>query len=230
MPGKMLSCPHCSKVMRSDSLKNYIKRHGDVQHATSCQPQSGHKRQISSSQLLPIHSVSPVKNPKIQNHINEILNDSAIVEDNSRPIPPIRQESTREKSNISKAIKNPPAPTPQNLPKKLVSLVEDNETSLEINEEYPNLQAVNLTKKSQSRAKHDIIGSSDDEDDVDEQSSGEDTENEGDSDADEANKKILVPDNDEGLRDQFNQHFVEFTRDKKHEHGHELTVLLDEMF
>ena len=31
------------------------------------------------------------------------------------------------------------------------------------------------------------------------------------------------------LRDQFNQLFVEFTRDKKHEHGHELTVLLDEM-
>ena len=39
----------------------------------------------------------------------------------------------------------------------------------------------------------------------------------------------MVPDNDEGLRDQFNQLFVEFTRDKKHEHGHELTVLLDEM-
>ena len=39
----------------------------------------------------------------------------------------------------------------------------------------------------------------------------------------------MVPDNDEGLRDQFNQFFVEFTRDKKHEHGHELTVLWDEM-
>ena len=40
----------------------------------------------------------------------------------------------------------------------------------------------------------------------------------------------MVPDTDEGLRDQFNQLFVEFTRDKKHEHGHKLlTVLLDEM-
>ena len=39
----------------------------------------------------------------------------------------------------------------------------------------------------------------------------------------------MVPDTDEGLRDQFNQHFAEFTKDKKHEHGHELTVLLDEM-
>ena len=39
----------------------------------------------------------------------------------------------------------------------------------------------------------------------------------------------MVPDNDEGLRDQFNQLFVEFTRDKKHEHVHYLTVLLDEM-
>ena len=80
--------------MRSDNLKNHIKRHGDVQHDTSYQPQPGHKRPSSSSQLLPRHSVSPVKNPKVQNLVNEILNDSAIVEDNNRPIPPIRQEST----------------------------------------------------------------------------------------------------------------------------------------
>ena len=39
----------------------------------------------------------------------------------------------------------------------------------------------------------------------------------------------MVPDNDEELKDQFNQLCVELTRDKKHEHGHELTVLLDEM-
>ena len=104
----------------------------------------------------------------------------------------------------------------------------DNENSVEINDD-PNLQVANLTKKSQPRTKQDIIGSSDDEDDVDEPSSGEDTENEGDADADEANNKIVVPDTDEGLRDQLNQLFVEFTRDKKHGHGHELTVLLDEM-
>ena len=195
MPGKMLSCPHCPKVMRSDNLKNHIQRHGDVQGATSYQPQPGHKRPSSSAQLLPIQSVSPVKNPKIQNLDNEILNnsaivegssrpippirqestreksniskavknpkiqnldneilnDSAIVEGSSRPIPPIRQESTREKSNISKAVKNPLAPTLQNLPKKLVPLV------LDINEDDPNLQLVNLlNKKSQPRAKHDI--------------------------------------------------------------------------
>ena len=47
MPGKMLSCPHCSKVMRSDNLKNHIKRHGDVQYATSYQPQPGLKRPTS---------------------------------------------------------------------------------------------------------------------------------------------------------------------------------------
>ena len=105
--------------------------------------------------------------------------------------------------------------------------MQDTENYLEINDDDPNLQVANLlTKKSQPRAKHDIIGSSDDEDDVSEQSSGEDTENAGDSDADEANNKIVVPGTGEGLRDQFNQLFVEFTRDKKHEHGHEL---LDEM-
>ena len=221
------TCVHTVQKLCSDNLKNHIQRHGDVQHATSYQLQPGHNRPSSSSQLLPIQSVYPVK---IQNLVNEILNDSAVVEDNSRPIPPIRQESTREKSNISKAVKNLLVPTPQNLSTKLVPLVLDTENSLEINEDDPNLQVVNLlTKKSQPRAKHDIIGSSDDEDDVGEQSSGEDTENEGDSDADEVNNKIVVPDTDEGLRNQFNQLFVEFTRDKKHKHQHELTVLLDEM-
>ena len=39
----------------------------------------------------------------------------------------------------------------------------------------------------------------------------------------------MGPGTDEGLRDQFNQLFVEFTRGKKHEHIHELKVLLDEM-
>ena len=87
-------------------------------------------------QLLPIQSVFPVKNPKIQNLVNEILNDSAIFEVN-----------TRENSNISKAVKNPPVPTPQNLPKKLVPFVIDNENALETNENDPNLQMVNLTKR-----------------------------------------------------------------------------------
>ena len=98
---------------------------------------------------------------------------------------------------------------------------------LDTSKDDPNLQVVNLLTTTTSKT--DIIGSSDGEDDVDEQSSGEDTENEGNSDADEDNNKIVVPDTDEGLRDQFNQLFVEFTRDKKYEHGHELTVLLDEM-
>ena len=53
-----------------------------------------------------------------------------------------------------------------------------------INEDDPNLHVVNLTKTSQPGTKHGIIGSSDDEDDVDEQCSGEDPENEGDSEAD----------------------------------------------
>ena len=58
--------------------------------------------------------------------------------DCSRPIPPIRQKSTGEKSNL-KTIKNPPIPTPENLPKKLVPLVVDNENSLEIYEDDPNI-------------------------------------------------------------------------------------------
>ena len=77
----------------------------------------------------------------------------------------------------------------------------DNENSVEINEDDPNLQLVTLTKRSQPRTKHDIIGSRDVDVDVDEQRSDEDTEN--DSDAGEANNKIAVPDNDEGLRDQY---------------------------
>ena len=122
--------------MRSDNLKNHIKRHGDVQHATSYQPQPGHKRPSSSFQLLPIPNVSSVKNPPIQYLVNEILNDSAIFEDNSRPIPQIPQESTRETSIISKAIKKPSVPTPQKLPNKLLPLVVDNENSVEISHNH----------------------------------------------------------------------------------------------
>ena len=68
----------------------------------------------------------------------------------------------------------------------------DYKNSLEINEDGPNLQVANLNKMSQPRTKHDTICSCDDEDDVGEQRSDEDTDNEGDSDT------------GEWLRDQFN--------------------------
>ena len=51
-----------------------------------------------------------------------------------------------------------------------------------------------------------------------------------DSDDDEQDEeKIVVPDTDEDLKDRFNHLFIEFTREKQYEHGHELAVLLDEM-
>ena len=39
----------------------------------------------------------------------------------------------------------------------------------------------------------------------------------------------MVPDTGEGLKDRFNHLFIKFTREKQYEHGHELTVLSDEM-
>ena len=81
----------------------------------------------------------------------------------------------------------------------------------------PNLQQVG---KATNQKFTTTIKTCDDKDEVDEQSSADDTENEGDSDADEANNKIVAPDTNEGLRGQFNQLFVESTRDEKHEHGH----------
>ena len=63
--------------------------------------------------------------------------------------------------------------------------------------------------------------------------SNEDSGDDGDDDdreQDEGKEEIIVvPDTDEGLKDRFNHLFIKFTREKQCEHGHELTVLLDEM-
>ena len=45
----------------------------------------------------------------------------------------------------------------------------------------------------------------------------------------EQKKKLWYQDTDEGLKDRFNHLFIKFTREKQYEHGHELTLLLDEM-
>ena len=67
---------------------------------------------------------------------------------------------------------------------------------------------------------------------------GYSNENNGDGDDDDDDDReqdggteetIVVPDTDEGLKDRFNHLFIKFTREKQYEHGHELTVLLDEM-
>ena len=152
----------------------------------------------------------PPMNLKIQALLNEIINDSST------------EEIEKEKAQSIPSQVCFPAPPPD------VVFWKEPHQALDLN-----LQVENLSKKSQPRTKHSIIGSSNDKDGFHEQSSGEDMDNEGDSDADEqstedmeakndeVNNEIVVPGTDEGLRDRFNQLFVEFTREKKHEHGHD---------
>ena len=99
---------------------------------------------------------------KIQAQLNEIINDSST------------EEIGKEKVQSIPLQVSFPAPPPDVVfwKKALRAL-------------YLHLQAENLTKKSQPRTKHCIIGSSNDKDGFDEQSSGEDTDNEADSEADE---------------------------------------------
>ena len=50
-----------------------------------------------------------------------------------------------------------------------------------------------------------------------------------DDDREGTERKVVVPDIDEGVEDRFNHFFIKFTREKQYEHGHELAVLLDDM-
>ena len=55
---------------------------------------------------------------------------------------------------------------------------------------------------------------------------GDDDDREQDEGTEE---KLVVPDTGEVLKDRFNHLFIKFTREKQYEHGHEFTLLLDEM-
>ena len=78
--------------------------------------------------------------------------------------------------------------------------------------------------ESPSRTKGDIMGYSNED-------NGDDDDGDDDREQDEGTEEnIVVPDTDEGLKDRFNHLFIKFTREKQYEDGHELTILLDEMF
>ena len=55
---------------------------------------------------------------------------------------------------------------------------------------------------------------------------GDDDDREQDEGTEE---KLVVPDTGEVLKDRFYHLFIKFTREKQNEHGHEFTLLLDEM-
>ena len=95
MPGKTVPCPHCSKVMRSDNLKNHVRRHGRFVEAPNFTTQ--HKKQ-RSPEIPTFNFSTPVsqfqypslkvgmsgaaaaktpKIPKLQALVNEITNDSS---------------------------------------------------------------------------------------------------------------------------------------------------------
>ena len=73
----------------------------------------------------------------------------------------------------------------------------------------------------------------DDEQSTDEEMEGENEEDDSDSIGDikrrYGNGEFTLPDTIEGVRDRFNQLYVEFMRHNKHEHTNELMFLLDEM-
>ena len=70
MPGKKLACQYCSRVMRSDNLKNHVKIHTEA----AVRPIVDAKRMIP----IPIkldNSMLRKKNPKIEALVDSIVND-----------------------------------------------------------------------------------------------------------------------------------------------------------
>ena len=96
--------------------------------------------------------------------------------------------------------------------------------------------------KTKPRTKGVIIGFSNGKSDDDEQSTDEEMEGENEDDSDSIGdikpkskdmemeiEEFTLPGTIEGVRDRFNQLYVEFMRHNKHEHTNELMFLLDEM-
>ena len=74
----------------------------------------------------------------------------------------------------------------------------------------------------------DTIAADDDDDDDDvDVDDDDDDDDDDDANDDDDTAEYVIPEADEGLKERFNQLFIEFTRIK--EHGPELNLLLDEM-
>ena len=106
MPGKKVQCPYCSKVMRSDNLKNHVKIHGKT---VNVQPlviagqslvTTGSKRAMSLDIPtfnddkrclieIPVDAGSEKepKNLKIQALLEEIVNDTPTVKAHTTILP-----------------------------------------------------------------------------------------------------------------------------------------------
>ena len=92
----------------------------------------------------------------------------------------------------------------------------------------------NILSKSTSppRTKGDIMGYSNDESSEEDSSESEESitsKSSDDNDVDLEVEEFILPDTVEGIRDRFNELYVEFVRKKKHENRNELEFLLDEL-
>jgi hypothetical protein len=163
MPGKMVPCPHCSKIMRSDNLKNHVKRHGRVVETSNFTAQQ--KRPRSSDILVfderfavkrpfeTFHGSDKLpKNPKIQALVNEIINESST----EKPLPRERTQVLPQKPAAAAAAGVLPIPSPEIVDEVFQEIVLP---------PPPGVVAEMFQYKSPPRTKGDIIDYSDNDDD-----------------------------------------------------------------
>ena len=235
MPGKKVQCMYCSKVMRSDNLKNHVKIH--KKKSFNDQPivavgqslvTTGSKRTLpldiptfNDDTRCPVKMPVDVglenepKNIKIQALLEEIINDTPPIEAQTFIAPKKILPIVSQKEVLSKLSQQAIAelfPSKQSSPHKVVA-------------ELLPLSA---------RTKGDIMGYSDGESSEEESSDDDDessTESEDSIDISNVKppKVKILPATVEGLQQRFKKLFCEFIRKKKHENRNELVFILDEL-
>ena len=235
MPGKKVQCSYCSKVMRSDNLKNHVKIHDktvNVQPLVTAEQSlviTGSKRPMSpdiptfnDDKICPIKipvdagSEKEPKNLKIQALLEEIVNDTPMVEALTTILPKKTLPIVSQKKVLSK------------LPQQVIAEL------FPLKESAPRKVVAELSPSSSARTKGDIMGYSD----------GESSEEESSDDADESStesedywynrykaikSKISSCYRVEGLRWRFKKLFCKFIHDKKHKNRNEIVFILDEL-
>ena len=233
MPGKKVECSSCSKIMRSDNLKRHTKICLEAKcyapfspKALACRKRPSIISGSGKSEVL------RAKNPKILALLDEVVNDRTLEKSHTAgtTTPPPENILTKITPKVIAAEVFPPAISEKSLP--IVAEV------------FPQV----APPIASARTKRDIIGCSNEDGDSsdgstdgamdhsNDKSSDEDCSDSeesiasnDDTDVDLEIEEFILPDTVEGIRNRFNELYVEFVRKKKHENRNELEFLLDGM-
>ena len=219
MPGKKRKCTGCEKVMRSDNLKS---------HERNCKAYSDRSRHYqlpNPDSIIKTDVLEPVKrnsNPKIEALVDAIINDGLQNVSDDEPAAK-RVKYSKSSPEVSKMT----PPSTLTLSEIIVSDDDPAAKRMKYSKSSPEVSnmtspTLTLSEIIRSPPKQSIIKDTDDDDqnDVD-----------GDiyPDKDELFKVKFLPSTKDDLFKRFNQLFIEFWREQKHQNRNELMAILDEL-